>query len=169
MHARRRVRERGFEIDDGIQRVDVHDDVAQRVFGDVAAVCHNHRNRLPDVPHFAAREREMRAGMKDQPLDRRRRHEQRRRHAIRAEIIRGVDRHHARPLPRARDLHTTQHAVGVVAAHERHMQHARQLHVVYESRPAGEQSGVLVAENAGADITAVRCRRCHRVPSVALA
>ena len=64
-----------------------------------------------------------------------------------AEIVGGVDGD-ARPgRSRAAETSTlVMRAVRVVAAHERHVQHARQLHIVHEERAAGEQPRVLVAD-----------------------
>ena len=47
--------------------------------------------------------------------------------------------------------------VRVIAAHERHMQHPRQLHIVHEPRAAGQQPRVLVARNARVNGSGASC------------
>ena len=147
VHERRAWRQRFLEIDDRIQRLDVDDHVAHRVFGDVATLGDDHRDRLADVAHLVLGERPVRAGMEHQPGDRRRRHEQRRRRSIVAEVGERVDSGHAAPLPCGRGVDLDQARVRVFAAHERHVQHARELHVVDEARAPGQQARVLVAGN----------------------
>ncbi len=148
VHERRAGSEGGLEVDDRIQRIDVHDDVADRVFGDVPAGGDDHRDRFADVADLLPRERQVRARMKDQVVDRRRRDEERRRLRVLAEVVRRVDREHAGAAARRRRVDRSDARVRVVAAHEGDVRHARQVHVVHEARAAGEQPLVFVADDA---------------------
>ncbi len=72
VNQRRIRREPFFQIDDRIDRIDLDDDIANRILGDVAAVGHDHRDRLADVTHLVLRERQLRAAVKDEIGNRRR-------------------------------------------------------------------------------------------------
>ena len=98
VHERRARRQRRLEVDDRVERLDVDDDVANRVFGDVAALGDDHRDRFADVADLLARERQLRPRVKHRAGNRRRRDQERRRRAVVAEIGGRVDGDHARPL-----------------------------------------------------------------------
>ncbi len=75
VHQRRAGLKRRFEVDHRVERVGVEHHVGGGVLGQVATVGHHHRDRLADVAHLAARERHLRARVKDDAFDRRRRHQ----------------------------------------------------------------------------------------------
>ena len=85
--------------------------------------------------------------MEGQAFDRRRRDEQRPGLPVRAEVIGRIDRDHAVPLPRLREVDPVEPGVCVIAAQKRRVEHPRQMHVVHELRAAGEEPGVFVARN----------------------
>ncbi len=72
---RRRRIERRFEIDHRRQRLDVDRDVGEGIFRHLAAHRNHHRQRLADVPHLVAGERDLGALVEGQSGDRRRRHQ----------------------------------------------------------------------------------------------
>ena len=148
MHQRRARRQRRFEIVHRVDRIDVDDDVGERVFRDVAALGHDHRDGLADVADFVLRQRQLRAAVEHVARHRRRIHQHRTRLAVIAEIAGGVNGHHAGALPRRSHVDAVQRAVRDVAAHEGHVQHSRQLHVVDEHRATGEEPRVFVAPDA---------------------
>ena len=118
----------------------VDDDIGQRVLGEVAALGDHQRQRLADVPRLVLGERHLGALVEDDALDRRRRHQQRSRLPIVAEIVGGVDGDHAFASPRRRDVDAPHARMRDLAAHKRRVQQARQLDVVDEERLAGEQA-----------------------------
>ena len=144
--------ERALEIDDGPERLDLDGDVGDGVLSQITAIGHHHRDRLADVPHLVFGERHLRAGVEDHARHRRRRHQQRPRLPVVAQVGGGVDGDDARTGARRRDIHRAEPPVRVDAADERHVQHPGQLHVVDEQRPAGQQSGVFVAGDATTEI-----------------
>ena len=145
VYARRGRIERPFEIDGGVQRFKVHDDVGERVLGEVAVLGHDHRDRLPNVPHLVPGQRHLRADVEDAARYRRRLDQQRARLPVVAEVVGRVDRDDTRTLPRGGDVDRTKPRVRVIAPQERRVHHPRQLDVVHEQRAAREQSRVLVA------------------------
>jgi len=58
---------------------------------------------------------------------------------VAAQVLGGIDGHHARTLPRRRDVDAIQASVGIVAPQKRHVEHTRYLDVVDEQGPPGEQ------------------------------
>ena len=151
--------ERRLEIDHRLERLDVDDDVPQGVFRDVAALGDDHRDRLADEADLVLRERQLRADVKLESRNRRRRHQQRARDGIVAQVVDGVDRDDARALARFGGVDAFQPRVRVVAAQERHVQHPRQLHIVHEQGAAGEQPRVFVPEDALAKVACLRLAR----------
>ena len=143
--ARGSVDERLFQIDDRGQRLKIDGDVRKRVLGDIAALCQHDRERLADVAHLVLGERHLRALIENHAGDRRRRHQQRPRRPVRAEIGGGVDRDDARPRARRANVDGANAGVRHAAAQKRRVQHAGQFDVVDEQRLAAEQPGVLVA------------------------
>ncbi len=133
------------------QRLVVDLDVRQRVLGHVAGDGHDHGDGLAELPHLVLRQRDLRPLVEDHPLHRRRRHEQRAVLPVVPEILRRVDRDHPLALPRPRGVDPEDAGMGVRAAQEGDVKHPRQIEVVHEQRPPGEQAGVLVALGAGAD------------------
>jgi hypothetical protein len=74
VHARRSILQRPLEIDYDRQRLEVDDDVRERILGEVAARRDHQRQRLADMPHLVLGERNLGALIERDPLDRRRRH-----------------------------------------------------------------------------------------------
>ena len=154
-----------FKIHDGVERLDVDHNVAKRVFGDVPALGHDHRDGLADVANFVFRQRHLRAGVKDEIRNRRRRHQHRPGPPVIAQVAGREHRGHAWPLFRRRHIHALQAAVRVIAPHECHVQHAVQLHVIHEERASGEQPRIFTPKDAGVKVACVgrqasRPRRC---------
>ncbi len=87
--------ERLFDIDDRRQDVEIDLDIVERVLGDVAAFGDHDRQRLADVADLVLGQRHLGALIEDDSRDRRRRHQQRSGLPVGAEIVGGVDRHHA--------------------------------------------------------------------------
>ena len=123
-----------------------------RVLGQVAALGDDQRYRLADMPHLVLGQRHLGALIEHDVLDRGRRDQKRSGAPIIAEVGRGVDRRHAFAPARRRGVDPQDARVGVRAAHERGVQHPRQLDVVDEQRLAGEQTAVLVPRYPLADI-----------------
>jgi hypothetical protein len=113
------------------------------------------------MANFAARQRHLGSLVEDRPLNGWRWHQQRARFPIVAEIVGGVGGNHAGPLPDPQQIDRAQHRMGVRAAQEGDAQHSRPLDIVHELRPAGEQTGVLVARDRSAEITGG-----HRIPAI---
>ena len=159
MHQRRAGRKRRFEVDHRVERIGVEHDVGGGVLGQVAAVGHHHRDRLADVAHLAARERHLRARVKDEAVDRRRRHQQRSGPPVGAEVLGGEHGVHAGPAPRGRDVDAAQARMRERRAHEGDVEEAVRSDVVDEERPAGQQTRVLVARDGCAEVAG----RHHRL------
>ncbi len=130
--------------DDG-QRLEIDRDQLGGVLGEIAAFRHDPDDRLADVTHLVARERQ----------DRRRaialhaRGREQRRDL--AQILRGQHRDDAGRGARRRAVDRTDARMRVLAAAERDMQHARDLPVVSIAAEPGEQARVLGAPDARAD------------------
>ena len=107
--------------------------------------------RLADMADFVLGERHLRALIEDRVLDGRRRHEQRTRRPIVAEVGGGVDGDDAVAGKRRRHVDRADPGVRHVAAQERRMHHAGQLNVVDEQRLAAQQPRVFVAANGSAE------------------
>ena len=63
------------------------------------------------------------------------------------------DGHHAREAGRCRDIETSQAGVGMRAAHERHVEQAREHEIVHVAPAAAEQPRVLDPFDARAGVT----------------
>ena len=127
-----RVGERPFQVDDGGQRVEIDRDVSERILGKVAALRQHHGQRLADVTDFVLGERHLGALIEGDVGDRRRRHEQRPRGPIIAEVLRGIDRDDTLARPRRGNVDRTDASVRDIAAQERRVQHAGKFDVVDE-------------------------------------
>ncbi len=111
---------------DGRQRLVVDEDQLGRVLGDVAALGDDDGDRLADVAHLVLGQRHLRARVEDQVLDGRRRDQQRAGLPVVAQVGGSVDGHHAGHVRAPCDVSMPRDAgVGVVAAHEGGVQHAR--------------------------------------------
>ena len=89
-----------FQVDDRRQRIELDGDVGQRVLGDIAALRQDDGQGLADMAHLVFGERHLGALIEGEPGDRRRRHEQRPRRPVLAEILRRIDRDDALARPR---------------------------------------------------------------------
>ncbi len=148
----RRVRvERALEIDHGVERLDVRLHERRGILGHVAALGHDHRQRLALVPDPVAHERQGGPRVEDRALDGRWRHEHGAGAAERAKLGGREDGGDAGVRPRAAHIQRAEPAGGQVAAHECNVQGAGRLHVLDELRAAGQQTRVLVAWHAGPD------------------
>ena len=152
MHERRARRQRRLEIDDGVDRIDV-DDRRRRA---------RLRRRSGSRPR-PSRSARRRSGPCPSPAAAACRRETRGPESAAVARAAGPacssrrDRPRCRPrrrpaaLARGRDVDALQRAVRDDAAHERDVQHPRQLHIVHEHRAAGEQARVFVAADAAAE------------------
>ena len=127
-------------VDERGQLLDVDDDVVRGVGRELRRLRHDERDRLADVPDAVPREHRMREP--DELLTPA--HDQR-------EVVETVrvghrqDRMHARQRERALGVDRDQAAVRIRAAHERAVQHLRQLHVADVLRLALDEALVLGA------------------------
>jgi hypothetical protein len=156
VHTRRAVHQGRLEVDHHVQRLEVDEHVTYAVLGDVAALRDHDRQRFADVAHLVAGERQVRPCVKHRAGNRRWWNEERRRRQVVAEIGGRIHRDDARPLTRGARVDRDDARVRVLAPDERGMQHPRQLHVVHEARPAGQQAGVFVPRDTRAKV-AVFC------------
>ncbi len=145
MHRRCSIAQRFFQIDHGRQRLEIDLDIAQCILGEVAAVGQYHGERLAYVADLVLGERHLGALVEDGVLDRRRRHEQRTRRPIVAEIGGGVDGDDALARARRRHVDGTNACMCHVAAQERRVDHAGQLDVIDKQCLAAQQPRVFVA------------------------
>jgi hypothetical protein len=159
MYQRGRRVERRFEIDDSVDRLHIHDYVLERVLGHVAAFSHHHDNRLANMTDFVPGQRDLRACMKNEPLNWRGRHEERPGLPVVAQISGGVNGHDPGFPTGCGDIDPSEAAVRVIASHEAHVQHSRQLDIIDEKRPAGQQPRIFVSDNPLTDV-AWRHRLC---------
>ena len=153
MDRSRRIRQRLFQVDDGRQWIELDGDIGERILGEVAALRQDHRQWFADVAHFILGERNLRALVEGDALDRRRRHEQRAGRPILAEVGGGVDGDDAVARSRGGYVDRTNPGVGDVAAEKSRVQHPGQLDVVDEQRLAAQQPRVFVASDGSAEIS----------------
>ena len=144
VNERRTGHEPFLEIDNRINRIDLDDDVAKGIFGDIAAVGDNHGERFTDMAHFVLGKRQLRAAVEDEIRDGRWGNEHRSWFEVIAEILRGEHGAHTRPGGRRGGIDSHDAAVRVFAAHERDVQHPGKLDVVHEQRAAGQEPRVFV-------------------------
>src|SRR5215203_5346723 len=104
VHKRCVSRERFLQIDDGVDRIDLYDNISNRILGNIAALRDDHRDWLADMADFVLRKRQLRTPVKYEIRNRRRRYENRPRLQIRAEIRRSVNSVNAGPLQGGRDI-----------------------------------------------------------------
>ncbi len=162
VHPRRPGRERRLELAHGIERLEVDLDQGHRILGQVAALGDHQRDRFADVPHLLLRERHLSTLVKDGAVDRRRRDQERPGSPVVAEIGRGVDRDDARQRQRASGVDRADPRMRVRAAEKGRVEQPRQLDIVDEERPPGEQAGVFIARRARADGQGLRAPRRRR-------
>ena len=138
------------------QRVEVHLDQVQRVFGDVAVRGHHRGHRLADEAHLVPCEavvvEELDGGVaaleRVPALERERR--QRVDIAQLPHLLAGQPGHHARQRQRLGEVHLADARVGSGAPVHRHVQHVRQLDVEGVARLTPEDVRVLLARDRGA-------------------
>ncbi len=147
-----------LELHHGRQRLVVDVDVLQRVLGHVAGHGHDQCHRLADMAHLAVGQRDLRPLVENHPLDRRRRHQQRPRLPVVAQILGREDRDHALALEHPRRVDAEDAGMRVRAAQEGDMRHLRQLDVVDELGPAGQEARVFIALDAFAKGLCCHCR-----------
>ena len=163
VHARRPCGKRGFEIHHGRQGLRLNHDVVERIFGHVAALRHDHRDRLAHVAELVLRERYLGAGVEDQAGDGRGRHEQRAGTPVVAQIARGVHGDDARSRASGGRIHAREAGVGVLASEKSDVQHAVESYVVHEERATREEPRIFVASYRLTDLAlSVRHRRALR-------
>ncbi len=158
VHERRARCERALQVDDRVERVIIDAHVLRRVFCDVPALRDHDRDRLADMAHLVAREERVRTRMEDVLAHRRWRNQQRAMLPERAQVLRGVHGDDAGSPARLRNVDPPDTRVRQRAAHERDVQHARQLHVVDEQRVAGEQPRILVASDGLSEVAGAQAR-----------
>ena len=151
--------EGGPDVGHGVQGLEIHDHIFHRILGHVAALRHDDGDRLSDVADFISGERHLCPRMEGQPLDRRRRHEQRPGLPVLAEVRRREDTDHAGPLEGRRRVHASKETMRHFAPHERGVQRAGESHIVDEGGPAREERLVLVAPDPRPEVP-----RAHGFP-----
>jgi hypothetical protein len=132
MDPHRAGRQGALDVDDRRQGLVFDGNVGERIFGNVAALGHHHGHRLADMANFAARQRHLGALVEDRAFDGRRRHQQRARFPIVAEIVGGEGGYHAGPLPDPQQIDRAQPRMGVRAAQEGDVQHPRPRDIIHE-------------------------------------
>ena len=145
-------RQRLLDVDDGGQHLDIHKDSLGGILGLVACGGDHDGDRFTHVPHLAPGEWHLRARVEDQPFDGRRRHQQRTGFPVISQVVGRVDCHDAGHRARGCHVDPSKAGMGVVAAHERDMQHPRQVHVIGEGGLPGQQPRVLVTFDRLAEI-----------------
>ncbi len=145
-----RGRERVAAIAGGGEHLVVDRDRGGGVFGEIAIVRDHHRDGLADIADLAARERMLGAQRRDGGIGHR--HRQALGGEAARHVPRGEHRMDARHRQRRRGVDRADPGMGVRAAHERRMKHARQLQVVDKARPPGEQGGIFDPRHAGAEL-----------------
>jgi len=149
---RRRIRREGpLEINHHRQRLHVHHDLGQGIFGDVPAARDDRDDRLAGVQDPVLGQRHVATFMEDNAFDRRRRHQQGAGPPQLAQIASHVGSDYTGHRQRSLYVHRADPRVSEVAAPERDVQHVWQLHVVNELGAAREQDLVLVAQHAAAE------------------
>ena len=142
-----------FEIDHRRNRLEIDDDIGERVLGQVAALGDDDGKRLADITNLVARQGTLRALMEGDAVDRRRRHHQGAGLPEIAEVAGGVDGDDAAPGARGRSIDVANVRVRHLAAQQRGVQQAGQFDVVDEERLPGQQPAILVALDRGAEIS----------------
>ena len=140
-----------FQTDHRRQRLKLDGNVAQRIFGEIAALREYDRERLADMADLVLGERHLGALIEDRVLDRRRRHQQRTGRPIGAEIGGGIDRDNAVAGARRGDIDRADAGMREIAAQKCRVHHAGQFDVVDEQRLAAQQPRVLVATDRRAE------------------
>ena len=114
-------------------------DQVQRVLGEIAAVGDHQRHRLAHETHPARCQRLMGARVNESGIF----VEQRHGRVGGAQVLVGNHRVHAGERERGARIDAREARLGVGAAEHRRVQHARQVDVVDEARPPGEQTRIL--------------------------
>ena len=145
------ILERLERVDHHRQRLVIDDDMLDRVGGDVALGGDDDADLLRVVDHLLDRQHHLRVGHQ-------------RGHPVQVaglfQILAGDHRQHAGDLQRLAGVDLEDFCVGVRAAHDIHIQHARQLHIVDIVALALDKARVFLALHAVAH-AADRCRRGH--------
>ena len=130
------------------QRLVVHHDHVRRVFGDIARARDDDGDRLADETDLVLRQRPRHVNL----LDRGMRHVKGKRAVAHGLGQVGLRQHgdDAGEFPRLRRVNAFDQRVGVLAAHEGRVQHARHREVVDEAALAEQQRRIFLALDAGA-------------------
>ena len=136
VHQRRALAGGGEHIDDGRPGIVVHAEPGGGVFGGVAIGGDHGRDRLAHVAH--ERPRQQRRARADAVAG----------HEL---VAAGGDGRHALGAQRRAGVDPGETRVSVDAAHERHVQQARQLDVAHVAPAPGEQARVLPPAHRGAE------------------
>ena len=146
MHPRRALAGGGEHIDDGRPGIVVHAEPGGGVFGGVAIGGDHGRDRLAHVAHERPRQHRL-LGL-DVARQRRARADAVAGHEL---VAAGGDGRHALGAQRRAGVDPGETRVSVDAAHERHVQQARQLDVAHVAPAPGEQARVLPPAHRGAE------------------
>ena len=151
MDERRTRRERSLRVDDGLERIVLHDDQLDGVLGRVPALGDHGRDRFPNVAYLA--ERQARpltlledGGWKDLGTEGQPHPLQRTRHVLAREHTT-----HARQAERCARIDLADPGVRMRASHEGDVQRAGQADVVDVGRSAAKKARILYPPNGSAD------------------
>lgn len=161
----RAVRARGRDVYHRGQRLVVHRDQLRRVLGDVAVARHDQRDRFAHVAHAVLRERTLQIafGALERPgPDRDRR-------GVRGDIGKGVHGGNAWHGTRRGRFDAPQQRVGMRAAHDHRVQHARELQVVDVAPASSDEAQVLAARDRTPDPPCRSRAGLHSRPALAAA
>ncbi len=120
------------------------------ILGEIAVVGDDHGDGFADIADLIAGERMLGAQRRDGGIGHR--HRQRLGRELSGQVVRREHRMDAGHRQRRRRVDCADTGMGMRAPHEGCMQRARQLHVVDEARPPGEQSGVFDPRHPGAEL-----------------
>jgi hypothetical protein len=138
------------------QRFYVDEDLVGRVFGMRGRIGHHDRERLADVAHLVQRNDEL---LEWHELGHRREAQRNRGHfaaAVSRDIASGEDCAHARHRSRLGSVDRTDDAVGSGASHDRGVEKAFTVQVVYVASFAGKETRVFHARNRLPDVSIAR-------------
>src|SRR5215467_15439502 len=148
--------QRQFRVDHGRQGIEVEGDQLRRIFGGVAALRHDDRDGLADMPDFVMSQQRL-LGIDELVLDERGPFARQRKLRVRhrrqeLEEVRAAE--HAGDTWRrggARQVHAANARVCDRASDENRVQHVRQVEISDELSAAGQQAVILAARHGAAD------------------
>ena len=148
--------QRQFRVDHGRQGIEIEGDQLSRIFGGVAALRHDHRNSLADMPDFVVSQQGL-LGIDELVLyergpfsgerELRVRHRRQELQQVRAAQHAGDTRRRGG----ARQVHAADARVRDRASDEDRVQHMRQVEIGDELSAAGQQAAILAARHGAAD------------------